>query len=112
VEVIFDWEFNNFEIYQNFDGKSDVVHRLVWRLSAKLANLHDEMYGTADILRSPSADFIKFQNLTKEDVIQWVEKCLGNDQIDLMKSILSDNLNTAINSKSVSTSAPWDGKNG
>lgn len=74
----------------------NVVTEIKWILKISQDGVSVDTNGTV-ILPKPSIPFSKFEMLTKQQVVAWVEEILGEDIITNAKNNLTDRLDAIIN---------------
>jgi hypothetical protein len=83
MEIIYNWEITAMEVVLNQDGLSNVVSNIDWGL---IATTEDEVYSAIQwakqYLSAPEADaFTNYEELTKEQVVSWLESVLDVPQL-------------------------------
>lgn len=85
----------------------NIVNKVHWRLSASNDNFTTETY-SATAMPSPSGDnFTAYNDLTKEQVVQWLETILDSELIEI-KNRLIDSLFLLENPIQVSPQLPFN----
>jgi hypothetical protein len=108
----YEWQFNPLESYPTASGQTDVVFQVHWQCYASTGSHSGSFYietcvGTVPVTYDTGSTFIPFNELTKEIVYSWVENALGVDQIDQIKTNLSNRIDDKINPKILVQSPPW-----
>ena len=83
MEIIYTWEITAMEVILNQDGLSNVVSNIDWRL---IATVDGEKYRSEQwakqYVSAPDANtFTNYEDLTKEEVISWLENILDVAQL-------------------------------
>jgi len=83
MEIIYTWEITAMEVILNQDGLSKVVSNIDWRL---IATVDGEKYRAEEwakqYVSAPDSDtFTAYDELTKEQVIGWLEGILDVPQL-------------------------------
>ena len=96
MEIIYTWEITAMEVILNQDGLSKVVSNIDWRL---IATVDGEKYRAEkwakQYVSAPDADtFTAYDELTKEQVISWLESILDVPQL---KEYLAEQINLQAN---------------
>jgi hypothetical protein len=83
MEIIYTWEITAMEVILNQDGLSNVVSNIDWRLIATVADKpYTSLHWAKQYVSSPNADtFTNYEELTKEQVIIWLESILDVSQL-------------------------------
>lgn len=94
------WNLNNVQVYNTLDGNSDVIYLVNYNVTATGNGGVYVLPKEATIDTSSITDFIPFADLTKADVLGWVETDLGTDGVAAIdqeaEDALSDMLNTSV----------------
>jgi hypothetical protein len=67
------------EAYPHTEGYSDVV-TVHWRLDGTDVTNSDGIYGATALQLDLEADFVPYEDLTQEQVIEWLHDALGEEQ--------------------------------
>lgn len=83
MEIIYNWEITAMEVILNQDGLSKIVNNIDWRL---IATVEDKPYRAEEwakqYVSSPEPDsFTNYEDLTKEQVVGWLESVLDVNQL-------------------------------
>ena len=104
------WQFPALEAYPTYEGLTDAVFSMHWRLTANDGAGHTaEIYGEQRTGPIDPADFIPFADLTKAEVQGWLETELGADVVANMKTGLDAAIANQINPPTVTLAPPWPG---
>ena len=107
MEIIYNWEITAMEVVLNQDGLSNVVSNIDWSLIAKT---EDEVYSAIQwakqYVSAPDADkFINYEELTKEQVVGWLESVLDVPQL---KENLEEQINLQANPVTALLNPPFN----
>ena len=104
IQPVFTWVIAGMNVRPNADGLSNVVCTVHWRYCAEFqdvdatpANGETPIY-TAEIYGSynppaPSAEFVPYEQLTKETVVGWLESGLEIDSLqDRLRIMIRNNI--------------------
>ena len=88
----FDWIISAMECKVKEDNLSDVVILVHWRYNATSEEYFADTYGATSVPMPTGEDFTPYAELTKEQVVSWLENTLDveemqinlNNQIDLL----------------------------
>ena len=109
MAISYAWDCKKCETYPSKSGKSNVVHNVHWRLTAKDDTNKDSdgnnhtssCYGTQSLDTSDLSSFKNWSSLTSSDVQAWVEAALGSDKVTKMKTGLSEDIAEKVSPTSV-----------
>lgn len=103
-----DWVISAMECRVHEENMDDVVIIVHWRYQAR--ELHEEKeyfaetYGATSVGMPDPETFTPFDQLTKEQVVGWLEEELDVDQ---MNASLQENINLQINPVTVTLPPAW-----
>lgn len=99
MDIQYTWQCTEAEAHKNYNGLTDVVFLVDFRLVGKYENIEAERIGTAGLnLENVSeANFIALEQLNTDIVIEWVKDYLGNDYIDVMKEGIKEEIKNILN---------------
>ena len=86
MSITYDWTFSQFDTAVNQDGLSDVVVVVHWRMTAVDGEYIASNYGTVQLPPANPNEFTPFENITKEETIEWVT---GAMDVDALKENLA-----------------------
>lgn len=104
MSITYTWDFPRFSIY----GSEKVVYNVEWRLSATDGLGHGDQVFSSVELAAPDAStlFTPFEELTPEQVQEWVETALG-DRVAEYKQLLEAKIQNQINPATDVVGQPW-----
>jgi hypothetical protein len=96
MEIIYTWEITAMEVVLNQDGLSNVVSNIDWRLIATVEGkkYRAEKWAKQYVSAPESDAFTNYEELTKEQVISWLESVLDVPQL---KENLEEQINLQAN---------------
>jgi hypothetical protein len=107
METNYNWTISALDCKVKEGTLENVVNVVHWRLSASNDNFTAETY-SATAMPSPSGDnFTTYNDLTKEQVVQWLETILDLELIEI-KNRLIDNLFLLENPIQVTPQLPFN----
>lgn len=83
MDIIYDWEITAMEVVINKDGLSKVVDNIDWRLIATVEDkkYRAEHWGKQYVSAPDSDSFTAYDELTKEQVVGWLEGMIDAKQL-------------------------------
>jgi hypothetical protein len=96
MEIIYTWEITAMEVILNQDGLSKVVSNIDWRLIATVdgEKYRAEKWAKQYVSAPEASTFTNYEELTKEQVIGWLESVLDVPQL---KEYLAEQINIQAN---------------
>lgn len=75
MATTYEWTISALDVEKKKDTLEDIVTTVHWRLQAKddLDDLTAETYGANSLTAPDSNNFTAFSDLTKEQIVQWLE---------------------------------------
>ena len=108
MAITYTWTFGPLDVTLSEDGLSNVVKTVHWRLTGVDGNFSETVYGSEGMDSPVPANFIDYEDITKEDVQEWIEDKMDEERIDSMKSSISSSINLKKNPVSATLAPPWD----
>lgn len=109
MAVEYTWFVSGLQV-KDVEDKTDVVHKVDWRLLGVDGNEAFDAMGTVELdVSDLSGDFTSFEDLTQEQVTAWVEGVLGEDRVTSYKTSIEAQI-TQQKARAVLTvkAAPWN----
>lgn len=106
------WIISSLECKTLENGLPKVVSRIQWRCEA--STTHEgkeyitELYGPADMPSPDPNNFTPYENLTKEQVVQWLTDTMGEYVVQEIYNRLQNNLNELISPTIVYLNPPFE----
>ena len=104
----YEWNCKTVDVYPTYEGNSDVVYTVHWRLNAESDqqdadgnNYSASVYGTHSVNADDISDFVPFADLTNDIVTGWVTTGMGEDEVANLKSGLDAKITDEITPTSV-----------
>lgn len=83
------------------------VSRVHWRLNGASNSVSDSIYGEAILEYDEKNQYINYENLSEDIVIDWVKKYLGDKKTLEYEEVLTNKINNLISPDVVPTKLPW-----
>lgn len=101
----FTWVIPQLDCIPSTEGSPDYVLNVHYRYQASYQNTIVDTYGVISFGEYKGEEFIPFEELTKENVISWLEFLLNTQEL---KEKLVRLINDVINPPIISLQLPWD----
>lgn len=90
------WRLSSLKSLTTHKGLTSPIVSVYWRLQAVDEDNFTEKTGVQDfdIANLDEDNFVSFSDLSKNDIISWVQQALGTEEIALLKTSLQAELNT------------------
>jgi len=82
--MTYNWIFNNqsFQCAKTLDGLTNVIEMIHWQYEATDGNISGVIAGCNGFAAPISEDFIPYEELTKEEIISWLEAANDMEQLN------------------------------
>ena len=103
------WNVMSMDVMPVSQNKSNVVCNVNWVCTVR-SDKTSEIASMSDNTIIPfveQSEFTEFNKLTEEQVIDWVQKILGEDHLSMVYSCLDNLLKRKINPPVVTPKLPW-----
>jgi hypothetical protein len=107
MAISYEWIISQLECYPEKDKKKDVVFTVHWRYAAKDGEYYADVYGSQGLNVDNLKNFTAYSDLTKEDVVEWLEETMGEEKIEGFQSSLASAIDNLKNPPVVTPPLPW-----
>ena len=101
------WGVVQMNAYPELDGEQDVVFTVHWTLTGTDGTYTGSVYGSVGVTVDPDAPFIPYADLTKAQVIGWVQDALGEEQVASYEASVAQQIADQIAPPVVTPKLPW-----
>lgn len=101
------WKIEKLTCKSSFDGKTNVVNTIHWRLHGVDGEYATSVYGDKEINYEAGNPFTDYNNLTEEIVIKWLKDALGEEQAANYETNVNDQLESLKNPIVVNLPLPF-----
>jgi hypothetical protein len=106
MTITYEWNFSQFDTKKSYDGLTDVVSVVHWRLFGTDENgTTTSNYGTVTLSDPLPESFVPYDQITKEIVIQWMEELMD---VPKLQENLSSQIYLLNNPPTIPTKPPFD----
>jgi len=107
MDIIYTWVFNNFKVQKVQDTLTDVVITVDWRRIAQADTYSANIYGQVSLTAPDPGNFTPFEQITEQQVTDWVTAVLTPERIAEYDANLAANLEQQQNPPVENKPAPW-----
>ena len=116
MTLTYTWEFPVLDCYPTHAEQENVVFNGHWRLQGEDASGNTgHVYSTVGLTLDAEAEFIAFDDLTKDVVQGWVETALqaqptpmtGTNVLEAIKASIETQIQEKLTPSRISKTAPW-----
>lgn len=105
MSIVYNWAVGPFDTAPSQDELTNVVKAVHWRYSAQDGEYNTDMYGMVSLDPPSAENFTPFNNLTKQQVVEWLEAKLDVPQ---MQGDLANSIERLKNPPIVTLQVPWE----
>ena len=106
--ITYDWNCKTVDIYPQDGEYADVVYNVHWIVTGTSDELNPEgvaysatNIGTQILNVSDITDFIPFEDLTNDVVVEWTRQAMGEEQVTQIEAGIASEIEGKINPTSV-----------
>lgn len=107
MTTTYQWTIQALDCALQEDGKTDVVVTAHWSVSAADGIYTAEAYGTQNFTLQQGGSFTPYADLTKDQVVGWVQTAMGIDSVTKLQENLDQQIANQINPPIVTLPLPW-----
>jgi len=108
MSITYNWTAAQMDAYPEYEGYEDVVFTVHWRLDGTDGEHAGGVYGTVGLTLDPEATFTPYADLTKAQVIDWVQDALGEEQVASYEASVAAQIDALANPPVVTPPLPWE----
>ena len=104
----FNWDCKTVDAYPTDGEYTDVVYNVHWRVTGTSDQIDPQgnpytatNIGTQVLDTSSITDFIPFEDLTNDEVVQWTKSTMGAEQVTSIEASIESQIENLINPTSV-----------
>jgi len=102
------WGIVQLDAYPEKDGLTDVVFTVHWNLTGDDGEGHTGYaYGSVGVTLDEGGAYTPYAELTKEQVVGWVQDALGEEQVASLESSIANQIEQQINPTVVTPPLPF-----
>jgi alkyl hydroperoxide reductase subunit AhpF len=92
--INYTWNCKTVDVYVSEGGNENVIYNVHWHLTGEDSEtaVRGECIGTHVLDISDIENFINFEDVTHEKVIEWIEASKGSEVIDRLKQNIADQI--------------------
>lgn len=102
-----EWIVSQMDCYPQKEGEQDVVFTVHWRCNGVDGQYSGTSYGTQGVTYEAGSPFTPYADLTKAQVIGWVQSAMGADRVAEIEASVANQIENQKNPPVVSPALPW-----
>lgn len=104
----YNYQIQYLDSYPSYADLNNVVCKVIYQLHGYSGSFFNTITTEQEVIIDPSnPNFIPFEQLTKDDVISWIETAAGATKISAMKEELESNIILQMRPESIRVSPPF-----
>ena len=108
MATVYNWNCKTVDVHPTEAGEKDVVYNVHWIVTGISDELDPEgnayqatTIGTQTVPLDPKSEFIPFEDLTNEIVVDWTKDAMGAEQVTSIEAGIQQAIDLEINPTSV-----------
>ena len=101
------WKIEQLGCKPSFDGKTNVVETIHWRLNGVDGEYATSVYGSQGVTYIEGSPFTDYDSLTEETVVEWLKDALGAEQVANYETSVNNQLEALKNPTVVNPPLPF-----
>lgn len=101
------WTVQQMECYPEVQGETNVVFRVHWLLTDSDGQYKGRLCGVVALELDSSEPFTPYDQLTQTQVVGWVKKAIGPEQVAIYESMVLQQIQDQKNPPIVTPPLPW-----
>ncbi len=108
MATTYEWNCKTVDVHPQENEESNVVYNVHWIVKGVSEELDPEgnaytatSIGTQTVPLDPESEFIPFEELTNEVVVEWVKAAMGEEKVSELEASIDSQINSLINPTSV-----------
>lgn len=108
MATVYNWNCKTVDVHPIEDNETDVVYNVHWIVTGVSDELDPEgnayqstSIGTQTVPLDPESEFIPFEDLTNEIVVEWTKNAMGAEQVTSIEASIQQAIDLEINPTSV-----------
>lgn len=107
MAITYTWDVVQMDCYPQYDGETDVVFTAHWTLTGTDGTYTGAAYGAQTVTIDPDAPFTPYADLTKAQVIGWVQDAMGPEEVASLEFNIAGQIGNQVNPPVVAPPLPW-----
>ena len=107
MSITYRWDIVSVECVPTANSLKNVVSEIHWQLYADDETNTANVYGAIGVEGVDPDNFIDYEDLTKDQIIEWAILAIGEDKVEIYKNSLASQLSALSNPQKVSLPLPW-----
>lgn len=107
MPVTYNWSVAQMDAYPEYEGNTDVVFTVHWRMDGTDGEHTAGVYGSVGLTLPTGGKLTPYADLTEAQVIGWVKDALGEEQVASYEENVAAQIDALANPPVVTPPLPW-----
>lgn len=107
MAIEYKWTIDTLECFPNLMENIDVVSSVHWKIQAKEGEYSASIMGVQKLEYNPVKEFVPFEELTLEQVVDWLINSIGQEAVETIKNKLAREIEDQKVPSLEFKTAPW-----
>lgn len=90
--ITYDWNCKTVDVHPQEEGETNVVYNVHWRVNGTKEDYSAANIGTQIVTLNPEAEFIPFDELTNEIIVDWTKEAMGEEQVEAIEGSIASQI--------------------
>jgi hypothetical protein len=99
--ITYDWNCKTVDVHPQEEGETNVVYNVHWIVSGIKEDYSATNIGTQVVTLNPETEFIPFDELTNEIIVDWTKEAMGEEQVEAIEGSIASQIDELENPTSI-----------
>lgn len=99
--ITYDWNCKTVDVHPQEEGETNVVYNVHWVVNGTKEDYSVTSIGTQIVTLNPETEFIPFDELTNEIIVDWTKEAMGEEQVEAIEGSIASQIDELENPTSV-----------
>jgi hypothetical protein len=101
------WLIEQMNCYPIYEGQTNVVFTVCWRVNAVDGTYNATSYGTMGVVYDAGASYTPYEQLAQDQVVGWVKAAMLPGEADAIEIKLASEIANQVNPPIITLTLPW-----
>ena len=99
--ITYNWNCKTVDVHPQENEQTDVVYNVHWTVAGVDGDYSSSVIGTQTVPLSEGGDFIPFEDLTNEIIVEWTKESMGEEKVASIETGIANQIEALINPTSI-----------
>ena len=99
--ITYNWNCKTVDVHPQDGEYTDVVYNVHYYVTGVDGDYSSSVIGTQNVLLSEGGDFIPFEDLTNEIIVEWTKESMGEEKVASIETGIANQIEALINPTSI-----------